>query len=382
MNLFDYDGKNKNRKKASVQVAEQLLSKLSISIAEFTSIDATDASVHNELFQQRFDKAKRAYHKAKTALNNDYYDEASEHAVRGLLHLDLALNHLHSGKVDLGQMTAPAPDFDDSSEELISMLTDAICRIKLIVEYKGITLNKALTHRLSQVVQLLQDAIEQYGRSEEDNESHGQAQMAEKTAECGLVWAQFIYGQLTGDELYPKKSLSKSMRALNQFAWQSTAGIFSAIPSLQQIKEARAHLSSLEDSLHDALNAYLEGDNEELDKSLRLGKIEATSLFKYKEFATKDLDNSNSSLQNMDFSISENPSLRENLVEMADLLAKHHPDSRTAAATTEQLQVQLSNLKRSIKAEKWQEVEVLLSSARFNCQILKNEIAKIETYRE
>ncbi len=380
MDLFDYDGKNKNRKKASAQVAEQLLSKLSISIAEFTSIDATDASVHNELYQQRFDKAKRAHHKAKSALNNDYYEDASEHAVRGLLHLDLALNHLHSGKLDLGQMTAPAPNFDDSSEELISMLIDAICRIKLIVEYKGITLNQALTHRLSQVVQLLQDAIEQYGRCEEGKDpNHTSDQTAEKTAECGLVWAQFIYGQLTGDELYPKKSLNKSMRALNQFAWQSTAGIFSAIPSLQKIKEARLHLSSLEESLHDALNAYLEGDSDELDKSLRLGKIEATSLFKYKEFATKDLDNTNSGLQNLDLTISENPSLRENLVEMADLLVKNHPDSRTATSTTEQLQVQLSNLKRSIKAEKWSEIEVLLSSARFNCQILKNEIAKIET---
>ncbi len=376
MDLFDYDGKNKNRKKASVQIAEQLLSKLSLSVAECSSIDTSDASVHNELYELRLEKARRAHQKAKSALSSDNYGDSSEHAVRGLLHLDLALNHLHSGKIDLGQMTAPAPAFDGGgSEELISMLTDAICRIKLIVEYKTITLNKALTHRLSQVVQLLQDAIEFYGQCEEEG---GDADnQARKATECGLVWAQFIYGQLTGDELYPKKSLNKSIRVLNQFAWQSTAGIFSAISTLHKIKDARLHLSSLEESLHDALNAYLEGNDEELEKFLRLGKIEATSLFKYKEIATKDLDSSIVEQGQVDLSTSDNPSLRENLVEMTDLLVKHHPDPRSPASTTEQLQVQLSNLKRAVKAEQWPQVEILLSSARFNCQILKNEIGKI-----
>lgn len=375
MDLFDYDGKIKKR--GSAQVAEQLLSKLSMSMDQYTGLDASDGSVHNELYLHRFEKAKRAQQKAKIALAGDFYEEAAEHAVRGLLHLDIAAIHLQSGKIDLAQLTAPAPAFVPSSaEETIEMLIDGICRIKLIVEYKSIVLNKSLKQRLAQVVQLLQDAIEAYA----EGKSHGAVdanQGAQKAAECGLVWAQFIYGQLTGDELYPKKTLTKSMRLLNQFAWQSTAGLFSAIPSLQKIKEARSHLISLEDSLNEALGAYLDGDSAQLEKYLRLGKIEANSLLKYKEVAGKT-SSANSSASEFDLSQDQHSSLRQDLDETGDLLAKQLSDPRTAIITIEHLQTQLTALKRSIKAENWPEVETSLSSARFNCQILQAEIAKLE----
>ena len=373
---FDFD---KPLKQTS-SVAEDLLALLSQLIAE-ESINSNENNeqesdgVHRSLSEQRLGKARRAYQKAKLAVTDDEYEAAIEHARRGLIHAELAKRHFNSSKTDLSQLTAPAPRFAEGScEDSIQTLVEAISQIKLVIEYKKIILNRRLKERLLEVVQTLQDAIESYGH--ESNEE------ATKLAECGLVWAQFIYGHLTNDELYSQKHANKTIRSLNSFAWQITTKFSRLTRStgLTQINQVRSQMHSLEKSLQSALDAYMNGDIDDLEKFLRLGLIESQALSKYEAHAEHSGQaNKDSQLPaNFNLSASESTSLKEDLVRMASLLKKHHPTAIKGQSALEKLQETLPKMKRALKERNWQQAAILLDLCQSNSAILKTEIAKLD----
>ncbi|CAN5203956.1 hypothetical protein BH11CYA1_BH11CYA1_49530 [soil metagenome] len=325
---------------------------------------------------QRLNKARRAYQKAKQSVTLDDYEEAIEHSRRGLLHVELAKRHFNSSKTDLSQLTAPAPNFSEGScEESIQTLVEAITQIKLVVEYKKITLNRRLKERLLEVVQTLQDAIESYGQADSDKE-------ATKLAECGLVWAQFVYGHLTNDELYSKKHPNKAIRSLNSFAWQITT-TFSRLTlssGLSQINQVRSQMHSLEKGLQSALDAYMKGDSNNLEKFLRLGQIESQALSKYEAHAQSSAQTKKESelSANFNLSASESTSLKEDLARMASLLKKHYPTATKAQQAVEELGETLPKMKRALKEQNWQQAAILLDLCESNADILKSEIAKLD----
>lgn len=379
---FDFD----RPLKQTQQVAEDLLALLSNSIAEESinsnenyssdhTSDHENDGVHRQLSHLRLAKARRAYQKAKHSVTEDDYEEAIEHCRRGLLHVDLAKKHFNSNKTELSQLTAPAPQFADGScEESIQALIEAITKIKLVVEYKKINLNRRLQERLLAVVQTLQDAIESYGRPGTSNRK------ATKLAECGLVWAQYIYGHLNNDELYFQKHQTKTLRSLSSFAWQ-IATKFSSLtvaPGLNQINQIRSQMHSLESSLESALTAYLKDDTNDLEKFLRLGLIESQALMQYEVRSERSgLENKNDHA-NFNLLANESTSLREDLARMATLLKKYHPDASKAQSTLEKLRQTLPQMKRALKDEEWQQAALLLDMCAINAALLKTEIAKLD----
>jgi hypothetical protein len=380
IDTFDFD----KPLKQTQQVAEELLALLSNGIAEESinsnedhSSDHESDGVHRQLSHLRLAKARRAYQKGKHAVTEDDYEEAIEHCRRGLLHVDLAKKHFNCNKTELSQLTAPAPQFAEGScEESIQALIEAITKIKLVVEYKKINLNRRLQERLLAVVQSLQDAIESYGQSGTGDRK------ATKLAECGQVWAQYIYGHLNNDELYAQKHQNKTLRSLSSFAWQ-IATKFSSLntaPGLNQINQIRSQMHSLEISLESALTAYMKDSTSDLEKFLRLGLIESQALMQYEIHAEHSVQVSTEYQPPVNFNLSanESTSLREDLARMAALLKKYHPDASKAQAALEKLRPTLPQMKRALKDEEWQQARRLLDMCKSNTALLKSEIAKLD----
>lgn len=377
---FDFDKPLKQTPK----VAEELLALLSKCIAkesinsnENQPSDQESSAVHQQLSHLRLAKARRAYQKAKHAITDDEYEEAIEHSRRGLLHVELASKHFNSIKTELSQLTAPAPQFAEGScEESIQTLIEAITQIKLVVEYKKIVLNRRLQERLLDVVQLLQDAIESYGQPGASKKG------ATKLAECGQVWAQFIYGHLNNDELYSQKHPNKALRSLTSFAWQITTSFsgLTSSPRLKQTNQVRAQVHSLEKSLESALEAYMSDNTNELEKYLRLGQIESHALQQYEIQAERNVHIRTDEQVPVNFNLlaTESTSLREDLARMASLLKKHYPDARKAENALDKLRQTLPQMKRSLKEEEWQQAARLLDMCESNTALLKNEIAKLD----
>ncbi len=380
IDTFDFD----KPLKQTQQVAEELLALLSNSIAEESinsnednSSDHESDGVHRQLSHLRLAKARRAYQKAKHSVTEDDYDEAIEHCRRGLLHVDLAKKHFNSNKTELSQLTAPAPQFAEGScEESIQALIEAITKIKLVVEYKKINLNRRLQERLLAVVQSLQDAIESYGQPGTSNRK------ATKLAECGQVWAQYIYGHLNNDELYVQKHQNKTLRSLSSFAWQITTKFSSltTAPGLNQINQIRSQMHSLESSLESALTAYMKDNTNDLEKFLRLGLIESQALMQYEVRADRSVQVSTEDQRPVNFNLlaNESTSLREDLARMATLLKKYHPDASKAQSALEKLRQTLPQMKRALKDEEWQQAARLLDMCESNTALLKTEIAKLD----
>ena len=377
---FDFDKPIKQTRK----VAEKLLALLSNSIAEESIIsnenhanEQESSAVHQQLSHLRLAKARRAFQKAKHAITDDEFEEAIEHSRRGLMHVDLARKHFNSNKTELSQLTAPAPQFAESScEESIQTLIEAITQIKLVVEYKKIALNRRLQERLLDVVQSLQDAIESYGQSGVNNKR------ATKLAESGQVWAQFIYGHLSNDELYPQKHPNKALRSLTSFAWQISTKYSSlaSTPRLKQTNQVRLQMHSLENSLESALDAYMEEDINDLEKHLRLGQIEAQALTQYEIQAEHSVQVRTDDQAPVNFNLlaTESTSLREDLARMTSLLKKHHPDATRAETSLENLRQTLPQLKRALKDEEWQQATLLLDKCKNNGALLEIEILKLD----
>ena len=380
IDTFDFD----KPLKQTQQVAEELLALLSNSIAEESinsnedhSSDHESDGVHRQLSHLRLAKARRAYQKAKHSVTEDDYEEAIEHCRRGLLHVDLAKKHFNSNKTELSQITAPAPQFAEGScEESIQALIEAITKIKLVVEYKKINLNRRLQERLLAVVQSLQDAIESYGQPGTSNRK------ATKLAECGQVWAQYIYGHLNNDELYVQKHQNKTLRSLSSFAWQITTKFSSltTAPGLNQINQIRSQMHSLESSLESALTAYMKDNTNDLEKFLRLGLIESQALMQYEVRAERSVQVSTEDQPPVNFNLlaNESTSLREDLARMATLLKKYHPDASKAQIALEKLRQTLPQMKRALKDEEWQQAARLLDMCESNTALLKTEIAKLD----
>lgn len=361
--LFDLS----TRRNEDIEVtAERLAERLSLAIAEVGSSFGDNIA----LSTSRVDKSRRAQVKALNALQNNDFKEAIDHARRGLLHLELARSHSYTSREDLHQPSMPAPVFDPgSAEQAIQTLSEAICNIKLLAEYRKISLNKSLAARLAEAVEELQEAIETYAQGGR------QIKSAQILSECGLVWCQFIYGQLNGDQLVLPESKNKSLRALLQFSRKVSIEVFNAVPFLVRVKNARHHVRAIEHNLALALNAYLDEDDDEVDKFIRLGSIEAAALIRYK--AQSDIVDDNEKT-NFNLDSLETSTLSENLTETAGHLGKYQPLPQRALRLFEKMQTDLVSLKKLMKAREWPQAEILVKACQVDAGEIEEAIRKLD----
>jgi len=266
-------------KKSPLEQAENSLKRLATAIAEMPEVVDFQAGNYIGLYVDRVEKAKRTYAKAIKALGSDNAELAIEHAERGLLHLQLADihgRHSPSSNLSLIANEVGKPKSEAGGcEEIITLLADCICKIKLLAEYKNIQLSSVLKERLTLIVQSLQDAIENYARADHTT--------AFDTAINGLVWSQYVYGRLSSDVLLPVQDQAKTLRGLYKLALE--AGLASFEPICLATSDGLEKIERLEGFLQLALGAYIDGDINELDKYVRLGSIEAGALSKYAEKA-------------------------------------------------------------------------------------------------
>lgn len=369
--LFDLNAK---RNEKPQQTAERLAERLTEAIAEAGIIPDYVGSC-DEFRQRRVDKSKRAQTKAISALQTYDYQAAVAHARRGLLHLELAHRHSFSEKTDLNQNLMPAPSFAaDSAGEAIENLATAICNIKLLAEYRKITLNKSLSGRLARAVEQLHEAIETYAQP--GNNAGKQDRAAQNLSECALVWCQFIYGQLNGDRLLLTESKKKPLRALMQFSKEVSLEIFNDLPFLEREKGARHHVRSIEQNLALAIEAYSYDDEADMNKFMRLGLIEATALSKFKERST--LESAGDEPTNFNLDYSETSTLKENLAETSAHLSRYEPRPHRALNLLSKIDSDIASLKKLMKQQEWPQAGTFAAECRLEIENLENEIRKLD----
>jgi tetratricopeptide (TPR) repeat protein len=367
LDFFDRIELGGKGKKAGGEKAAQALSKLGTAIADAPDASDLEVRTYAHLYGHRVEKAKRAYSKAMKSMADDDAAGCIEHAERGLLHLQLAQLH---GKTEVSQMTAAeagAPNFSPGgSEESILQLADAICRIKMLAEYKSMVLSKELRRHLSGTVQNLQDAIESYG--------NGDFRNAFDTALGGIIWCQYIHARLGGDALFSPKHQTKAIRALYQLAWD--LGLAASDPICRQTKDGRKKLNALEDYLQSAMNGYFEDDLPEMERFVRLGGIEATALTRLvARVKTKDLVSAMQAGSLGDRAPRQ--SLKQLIAEMRELLDRHHPHPDRALVALEALQYNVALLRRGLRAEDWKETKRAIELCRYETETLSKEVKKL-----
>lgn len=364
-------------KKTPSEKASQVLARLATVIGDAPYTADLEVGNYIDLFSMRLEKAKRAYGKAKKALAHNQTRLSIEHSERGLLHYELAEIHAHTEAAPLStSQTFITTPIDGSSELIIEKLQEAICRIKLLIEYKNIALSRELRAHLSAVVQILQDAIESYARNDDNDPT-----IVSDTATGGLIWCQYIYASLGRDSLYAPKQETRAVRGLFQLAWD--AGIAAFEQFGHSMPGARSKIHALENFLQSAINAYLEGDVSGMENFVRLGTIESTALMKAAvradvadptASATADTDGREAS---EDGGERANLSFKKTAAAIIELLERHHSEPARALSSLAGMQKDVSSLKRAIREENWKEAAALVQSCRDYLGILSAEVASM-----
>ncbi len=354
-------------KKGPDEKATRTLSQLATAISDAPEAADLEVNTYSRLYTLRLEKAKRAYSKAIKSMADDDPKACTEQAERGLLHLQIASVHGHCQIAQLSASEAGAQLFASGGcEESIQQLGDAICRIKLLAEYKSVELSKELRGRLSGVVQNLQDAIESYG--------NGDFRSAFDTALGGIVWCQYIYARLGGDALFPPKQQTKSIRTLFKLAWD--LGLVAADPVSRQTRDGRKKVNALEDFLQAALGGYFEDNIIAMEKFVRLSGIEATSLVRHvARTKTKDLV---SQMQSASLGEkSPKQSAKQIISEIRELIDRHHPHPDRSLVALEGLQFNITVLRRAMRAENWKEAKRYIDLCRFETESLTKEASRL-----
>jgi len=356
-------------KKNPGEKASQLLSKLADVIADAPDVADLESGNYTELYVMRLEKAKRAYVKAKNALAHNDPQSSIDHSQRGLLHYELAAIHACTEATAFVANQTFAKTVMSGGlnlEDMIEKLQEAICRIKLLIEYQNSSISKELRQRLSTVVQNLQDAIEAYARNDENDPT-----LVSDTAIGGLIWSQYIHAALGGDALYAPKQEPRTLRGLYQLALESGVAAYNL--TSRRIKDARVKIHSLEKVLQSAIDAHFEGDVSALENYFRVGAIEATALIKA---AAKAISGAEAAAEigGEEEQIKATPSFKEIIAEMTELFQNHHSDPERAFASLSYLQKDAASLKRAIRAEDWQTAQNFLVCCRAEISTLSGVV--------
>lgn len=341
-------------------LAKKLLLKLADQIAVAPRAD--DVGGDRLLYAVRLDKARRALSKAKAALAQDDFSLCTATLNRGLLHLAMA--QLHRSDIPartLGALTAYrfAPG---SCEEAIYELIEAICKIKVLIEYKKLKPSRHVRTKLAALVLSLQENIEKYAADA------GALHHADILIDCqaSLYWSQFLYARLSGELLLPEKTKSSAaLKELHQLSFKAGKVSFSgAKNSASATKEQRR---TLEKFMEATLKAYSDEDDSDFNKFARLAAIEAEALQKYLE--------SHSEQEQSD--PDKGTTLKEALLDLENLISTYYPDDESLQNRLSDLKQHYSELKKLVRQGSWSEAMETLKRCRSSNLDFQTKISKI-----
>lgn len=331
--------------------AEKLLVKLADSLAL-----AQGETGQSELGMRRIEKARHALTKATSAVADNKLELAEEICRRGLIHLQIATLHRQNLLACRQDPSISA----GGAEEAILELIEAICKIKVLIQYKKLTPSRHLRTHLAKVVLKLQNIIEDYAADKEARH-HSEVLLA---AQAELYRSQFLYARLSGEIL-----LSESNRSRQLYYLSAKAGRLSR--EAAHINELKEQRRALENHLQEALNAFADEDQEELDKFIRLTTIEAAALQKFLESWQQPGPLSDSS--------ATAAKLKDRLQELAAVIALYHQDERATlmVSNLKILRQQYVELKRAIRQGDWPEASERLRACLECRKELAGEFSKI-----
>jgi len=343
------------------ELAKKLLLKLADQIA--TAPGANDVGGDRVLYGVRIEKARRALNKAKAALAQDDFKLSTATLYRGLLHLAMA--ELHRSNLP-AQALGALNDYkfaSGSCEEAIYELIEAVCKIKVLIEYKKLNPSRHVRTKLAALVMSLQDNIEQYA-TDEDGLRHADVLI---DCQASLYWSQFLYVRLSGELLLAEKAKANAaLKELHHLSFK--AGKMSFSGAKQNASATKEQRRTLEKFMEATFKAYGDEDMDEFNKFARLAAIEADSLQKYMETHPEQEQEENQS---------RTATLREGLYDLENLISTYYPENETLRNRLTDLKHQYAELKKLVRQAAGPEAQEVLKRCRSSNSAFRTEISKI-----
>lgn len=325
---------------------------------------ASEIQGDQSLYGMRMGKAGRALSKAKAALAEDKMGSCRSALERGMLHLAIAELHRNNivGRTSNLHQVKIFTSEAGSAEEAMFDLISAVCKIKVLIEYKQLSPSRHVKTKLAALVLAIQENIEKYA-ADETASRH-----VEILTDCQalLYRSQFLYARLSGEILLPEKSKPQVLKDLHQLSFR--AGAVSYRASRQDSSATREQRRTLEKFTESALQAYAEEEIAEMHKFFRLASIEAESLDKYLEAHPEIIDQAKSE---------DTVSLKEALSDLQNLISVYFDQSEEAQNALRDLRSEYADLNKLIRQRAWLKARQKLKACREHSFIFEREISKI-----
>lgn len=206
-------------------------------------------SPFKSLARKCIDKAEDAYQEAIYHLKDGEPQLCFQYCKQGLKFLSMAMLHLSDSN---GRITEPLLD-DESTEQTVIKLSEAITRFKASVEYTNAEVSSDQKERLAEVVRLYFDAI--------NHVANGESASAELAAHAGL-----LYMYLLGRELEDKlQSCIVEPETFQRWRGSAVARIVSLI---DQYAETQKFLAEASVIAHGRIKLYIDAARRTLDQCI------------------------------------------------------------------------------------------------------------------
>ena len=244
------------RRNAKAKI-EQLMS----TISELSNISQNKDEAVKSLLQKHLLKAEEEYQSALTEYKDDI-EECKRRTEFGLFRLDLVKQQL-----SVAQEKKFLPNFEENTPEHSAlMLSGAIARTKMAVEYSNCVVSEAIRMNLVGVVTMFNDAV--------DMIRTGQPEMSQRTCEGGLLMLYLLERQI---ELDNRQSIV-DLKNIPKFTKKESKKIKEAVDCICNLKESlieserpvslriSKHLDNAVENFYAAVQAFVDDEIELVDK--------------------------------------------------------------------------------------------------------------------
>lgn len=244
------------RRNAKAKI-EQLMS----TISELSNISQGKDEAVRTLLQKHLLKAEEEYQSALVEYKDDI-EECKRRTEFGLFRLDLAKQ-----QISVAQEKKFQPNFEENTPEHSAlMLSGAIARTKLAVEYSNCVVSESIRTNLVGVVTMFNDAVDMLRTN--------QPEMSQRTSEGGLLMLYLLERQI---ELDNRQSIV-DLKNIPKFTNKESKKIKEAVDCICNLRETllesprpvssriTKHLDSAVDNFYAAVQAYVDDEIEMIDK--------------------------------------------------------------------------------------------------------------------
>ncbi len=244
------------RRNAKAKI-EQLMS----TISELSNISQGKDEAVRTLLQKHLLKAEEEYHSALVEFKDDI-DECKRRTEFGLFRLDLAKQQL-----SVAQEKKFEPNFEENTPEHSAlMLSGAITRTKMAVEYSNCVVSEPIRTNLVGVVTMFNEAVDMLRTN--------QPEMSQRTSEGGLLMLYLLERQI---ELDNRQSIV-DLKNIPKFTSKESKKIKDAVDCICNMKEVcmestrpvspriTKHLDGAIDNFYAAVQAFVDDEIPMVDK--------------------------------------------------------------------------------------------------------------------